>query len=402
MRHKFILLLSIILSLHCFLLEMQAQKPIKNEKHRGFSKKNTKPEQTVKPEEKNLRPASTEMSFSFSKPKAQKNLPDSVKKKVEKMQFVVLKKDKQKQDSIKKAQIEIAKVLAKYPGLPKNATFCGERVPIENVTVAERFYGIYQRYAGARGLLSYYSKIGNRYKKELQQAMKRNGLPNDLFYLVCAESGFANLTSSKGAKGFFQFMEQTARDYGLEVSYTVDERLHPQKSADAACRFLKDLYRGLGRWALAAAAYNMGQGALEATAATQGTRDYFRLNLNPETAEYVYRILSIKLLMENMGAKGGAQPIPHIVEKITYHIHDLHAFASDCDVDYATLKILNPWLVQDKLWVQEGKTYEIWLPKYSNQVISADELIPIPFVNPNGPISREQIRDSIKQALSML
>lgn len=397
MKHKFILLLFILLGLHFFSLETQAQKPIKKEtQSSAVPTQNAKPVQTISSS------TPTDLPFSFSKPKAQKSLPDSVKKKVEKMEFVVIKKDRQKKDSIKKVQTEMAKVLEKYPGMPKNAFFCGERVPIEDATVAERFYGIYQRYAASRGLLSYYAKVGNRYKKEFQQAMKRNGLPNDLYYLVCAESGFANLTSSKGAKGFFQFMEQTARDYGLEVSYTVDERLDPHKSADAACHFLKDLYRGLGRWALAAAAYNMGQGAVEATAGAQGTRDYFRLNLNPETGEYVYRILSIKLLMENMGGKGGTQPIPHIVEKINYHIHDLHEFATDCNVDYATLKILNPWLVQDKLWVQEGKTYEIWLPKHSNQVVSADELIPVPFVDPNGPSSREQVRDSIKQALSML
>lgn len=343
----------------------------------------------------------TDLPFSFSKPKAKKDLPDSVKKKVEKMDFAVIKKQKQKTDSIKKSQTAMAAIIEKYPGIPKNAFFCGERVPVEEATVAERFYGIYQRYAASKGLLGHYVHVGNRYKKEIQSAMKRNGLPNDLYYLVCAESGFANLTSSAGAKGFFQFMDQTARDYGLEVSYTVDERLNPIKSADAACRFLKDLYRNLGRWALAAAAYNMGQGAVEATASAQGTRDYFRMNLNPETGEYVYRILSIKLLMENMGSKGGAQPIPHIVEKINYHIHDLHEFARDCDVDYATLKILNPWLIQDKLWVQPDKTYEIWLPKYSHQVISADELIPIPFIEPSGTNSREQVRDSIKQALSM-
>ncbi len=348
-----------------------------------------------------------DLPFSFSKPKSVKAAPDSVKKKAEKMDYAMMKKEKAKKDSIKQAKSIMSQVAAKFPGLPKNAAFCGEKVPVDNLVIAEKFNGIFQRYAGAKGLLGYYLSISNRYKKEFQNSMRRNGIPADLYYLVCAESGFANLTSSKGAKGFFQFMEETARDYGLEVSYTVDERLHPIKSADAASRYLRNLRNALGSWTLAAAAYNMGIGAVEATASAQGTRSYYHMNLNPETGEYVYRILSMKILMENarsygIGRNNNYQPIPHIVEKVKNHIHNLKEYADECNVDYATLKIMNPWLTSDKLWIQEGKTYEIQLPKYSYQKITADELIPLPYVDPEGVITREQVRENIKMELSQL
>ncbi len=346
-----------------------------------------------------------DLPFSFTKPKAKKEAPDSVKKKAEKMDFAQMKKEKLKKDSIKMAKSVISQLAIKYPGMPRNAAFCGEKIPVEMPTVAEKFNGIFQRYAGAKGLIGYYLGISNRYKKDFQSAMRRNGIPADLFYLVCAESGFANLTSSKGAKGFFQFMEETARDYGLEVSYTVDERLHPSKSADAASRYLKNLRSSLGSWTLAAAAYNMGIGAVEATASSQGTRSYYQMNLNPETGEYVYRILAIKILMENpkgygIYRSGNYQPIPHIVEKVRYHIHDLKEYANDCNVDYATLKILNPWLISDKLWIKEGKTYEIILPKFSYQKISADERIPLPYVDPDGSLTTAQVRETIKMELN--
>lgn len=339
--------------------------------------------------------------FTFTKPKAKKELPDSIQKKSAKTEYAMLKKEKFRADSIKAAKKLAASVYTKFPNLPRNASFCGEKVPVEIPAVAEVFNAEFNRYLGARGLISYFLKISNRYSKEFRAAMKRNGVPSDLFYIVAAESGFANRTSSKGAKGFFQFMEDTARDFGLEVTPCVDERLHPVKSADAACRYLRGLYNGLGRWSSAAAAYNMGQGALEAVGAQQGTRDYFRMQLNPETGAYVYRILSIKILMENakgygIGAGERAQAVPTVVEKVNYYIPDLKAYANDCGVDYETLKIMNPWLVANYLIPQTGKTYEITLPKYSNQKIVADEMIPVPYFDASSGRSLNEIRDSIK------
>lgn len=358
--------------------------------------------------ENNMKPAAeapsvsapvSNLPFSFSKPKEIKEVPLEEIKKAESTNFALTKKQKQRADSLQKTQSQLAAVFKKFPGMPKQATFCGERVPIENESVAEKFYTFYSRYTNAGGLLSFFHKMGNRYRKDLQAAMKRNGLPNDLFYLVCVESGFANLTSSAGAKGFFQFMEETARDYGLEVSHTVDERLHPIKAADASCRYLRDLYRMTGKWTLAAAAYNAGPGTISA----QGGKDYFTMNLNPETSEYVYRILSVKMAMENRGlGKGAYTPIPHIVEKVNYNILDLRQFADDCNVDYATLKIMNPWLIHDQLWAQPGKTYEIWLPAKSNQKIDADELIPLPFMAWDSGIDKQYVRDSIKATYTNL
>lgn len=358
--------------------------------------------------------------FSFSKPKAAKELPDSVRKTIVSKSkasaampipvsrannMAILKRKKEIADSLAAAEKIVTEIYKNFPALPKFATFCGERVPIEKMEVARRFNQEFSRYLGSKSLIAYFLRISNRYKNEIRNAMKRNGLHPDLFYLPAAESGFANLTSSAGAKGFFQFMEETARDYGLEVSYTVDERLHPQKSADAACRYLRNLYVNTGKWSLAAAAYNMGVGALQANVASQGTKDYYHLNLNPETGAYVYRIMSIKILMENAGnygIRGGGkyQPIPHHVQKVNFHISDLKAFAEECQVDYKTLKILNPWLVANRLDAQAGKIYEIWLPAKSSQKVEADELIPLPYVE--GGDARTYVRDSIKQAMNGL
>ncbi|MFN0203676.1 MAG: lytic transglycosylase domain-containing protein [Bacteroidia bacterium] len=286
--------------------------------------------------------------------------------------------------------------------LLSSLNFCGEKVSLDNQAVVDKLDQTFQRYVGLRGAMSHYARLGGRYKNEFVRALQKQGVPAEMYYLSIAESGLANRTSSQGAAGFWQFMPESAPMYGLEVSETVDERWHPQKAATAAATYLKWLHRKFGSWALAAGAYNMGEGAMANVIAAQGTRNYFNLQLNPETGQYVYNILTIKYMMDNPGmfgisTSGKYAPIPYQKEMVNYDIQDLAAFAQDCDTDYESLKILNPWLISDHLNVQPGKRYEIRLPLNPTQKIVADELIAVPF-----SITKtvKELRDSIVQFFS--
>jgi membrane-bound lytic murein transglycosylase D len=127
-----------------------------------------------------------------------------------------------------------------------------------------------------------------RYVPTLKQYFVQEGMPGDLVYIALVESGFnPRNRSTKAAVGLFQFMKQTAEMVGLKEDSWVDERRHPKKAALAAIRHLKSLYQEFGDWDLALAAYNCGSGRLWQSIRDQGTRDFWKLSLPPETEAYV-------------------------------------------------------------------------------------------------------------------
>jgi GH24 family phage-related lysozyme (muramidase) len=124
------------------------------------------------------------------------------------------------------------------------------------------------------------------------------GIPNDFKYLPLVESGLQGGVSPKGAAGFWQFMPATARMYGLKVNSKVDERYNLKKSTVAAAKYIKELYGIFNSWTLVAAAYNVGDGRLRRQINRQQQDNYFKMKLNKETGAYVYKLISMKEILE--------------------------------------------------------------------------------------------------------
>jgi len=134
------------------------------------------------------------------------------------------------------------------------------------------------------------------------------GIPDDFKYLALVESGMQAGVSPKGAAGVWQFMPGTARTYGLKVNSVTDERYNLRKSTIAACKYIKEMYKGLESWTLVAAAYNVGDGRLRKQINHQNQDNYYKMKLNRETGGYVYKVISMKQIIEHPVRYGYSKP----------------------------------------------------------------------------------------------
>ena len=108
--------------------------------------------------------------------------------------------------------------------LPNNMSFCDEKVPMSVVDVKERLDREMSVNINLHSATSLIMKRANRYFPEIEPILKKNGIPDDFKYLAVIESSLTQATSSAGAKGFWQFMPETAKEYNLEVSTILFER----------------------------------------------------------------------------------------------------------------------------------------------------------------------------------
>ncbi|MDT8418471.1 MAG: lytic transglycosylase domain-containing protein, partial [Lutibacter sp.] len=158
--------------------------------------------------------------------------------------------------------------------IPENLDFAGERVPTENDDIKERMDRelLTNTYWQSNTLLLF--KRAHKYFPMIEPILKENGIPNDFKYLAVIESGLLNVTSPAGAKGYWQILDATAKENGLEVNSNVDERYHVEKSTQAACNYLKAAKVRFGNWTLAAAAYNAGNRGVSSKMETQKVSSY--------------------------------------------------------------------------------------------------------------------------------
>lgn len=253
---------------------------------------------------------------------------------------------------------------------PEQLDFAGEPVPFGDFDIHERLDKEIQVNAYWQSNTLLLLKRAHRYKSMILRILKEEGVPEDFFYLALAESGLSQVASSRGANGFWQFMPETAKQFGLVVNDNIDERMHIVKSTRAACSYLKSSYRRFNSWTLAAASYNMGNGGLASAVKSQQASTYYDLYLNQETSRYVFRILALKLIFsdpENFGFKlynrDLYRPMDTRVITVNATIPNLAEYAIAQGTSYKMLKLLNPWLLQNKLIAENGNTFELLLPE---------------------------------------
>lgn len=254
--------------------------------------------------------------------------------------------------------------------LPKTLDFCGEAVPLDRFYVRESLEReiIVNSYRHSNTILLL--KRTTRWFPVIEPILKKNNLPEDFKYLAMIESDLTNVVSPSKAVGFWQFLEGTGKQYGLEIYKEVDMRYNQELETQIACDFLKDLYAKFGSWTLSAAAYNCGGGKMSRSIEEQHVSSYYDLLLPAETERYIYRILAFKLITQNpekygfhISDEGWYQPLEYKTITVTETIEDLAQFAIDKGTNLKMLKYYNPWLRSNKLTISEGNSYQIKLPK---------------------------------------
>jgi len=242
-------------------------------------------------------------------------------------------------------------------------------VPIDNREVKERFEKEFLLTLWNRPQVVLWLKRSKRYLPYIEKMLKRNGLPDDLKYVAVAESALRpHAGSKKGAMGFWQFMMQTGRKYGLTINRRIDERRNLFASTGAAIRYFRDLHEEFGSWTLAAAAYNMGEKGLMSEILEQQTDDYYQLYLPLETQRFLFRILSIKIIFsepEKFGfrLKKDDHYLPLAFDKVRVKsVGDvpIRIVAEAAKTRFKVIKDLNPEIRGHHIG---SGTYEILVPK---------------------------------------
>lgn len=203
-----------------------------------------------------------------------------------------------------------------------------------------------------------------------EQELDAQGLPLELRILPVIESSLVPKARSKvGASGLWQFMYNTGKGYGLEVTSFIDQRFDPTLSTKAACRHLKHLYNMYGDWNLALAAYNCGAGkvnkALRRIGGKGGFWDIYPY-LPPETRGYVPAFIAT-LYAYHYHSLHGIEPSDEHLPLTTDTIHidrimHLEQIASTIGTPMEVLRALNPQFKQDIVPAVRGRSYDIVLP----------------------------------------
>jgi len=253
---------------------------------------------------------------------------------------------------------------------PNNLKFANEDIPNSSLDVWERLDKELLKNIYWQSNTMLYFKRAHKYFPIIEEILAKNNVPNDFKYLALIESGFEYKVSPSGAAGFWQIMKGTAREYGLEVNYAIDERYHLIKSTEVACKYLQKAYDEFGSWTMAAAAYNMGINGTRGKILKQETNNYFNLYLSDETSRYVFRIIVVKEIMENPKKYGfvfrnsDLYTSPEVDQvRVDSTIDDLYLFAKNNKINYKTLKKYNPWLRTSSLPDKSRRVYYIDIPK---------------------------------------
>lgn len=228
------------------------------------------------------------------------------------------------------------------------------QLPLEISDPVVSYINFFSSPRGKR-IMAYGMRRSGRYRQMILRILREEGVPEELIYLAQAESGFAPRAMSRArCVGVWQFAAFRSKEYGLNQTPVMDERMDPEKATRAAAHHLHDLYNHFGDWYLAMAAYNCGPGCVDHAIQRTGYADFWtlrRLNVLPkETANYVPAILAMTIIGKNAKEYGlddleMEKPLEYDTIELESTTH-LALLADALDRPLTELKELNPSMLR--------------------------------------------------------
>lgn len=202
-----------------------------------------------------------------------------------------------------------------------------------------------------------------------EKYLAQYGLPDELKYLSIVESGLNPKAVSRArAVGLWQFMPATGRYFGLHHDWYIDDRMDPEKSTEAACKYLSQLYNMFNDWELALAAYNSGPGNVRKAIRRSGYKKTFweiHRYLPRETRSYLPQFVAIMYTLNysanhNLFVTDKEKNIPSDTLLISQFLH-FETFANLTGANLDEMVKLNPSVLR-KAIPETGKNYIIKVP----------------------------------------
>jgi len=235
-----------------------------------------------------------------------------------------------------------------------------------------------------------------------EKYLAQYNLPDELKYLSIIESGLNPRAVSRArAVGLWQFMSGTGKYFGLQTDWYVDDRMDPDKSTDAACRYLSQLYRIFGNWELALAAYNSGPGTVRKAVRRSGYKKSFwevYPHLPRETRAYVPQFIAIIYAMnyaeQHNLVETAREQIPlydTLAVKQFLHFETLANLTGTCLED---LQKLNPSVLRNAL-PENGRKKIIKIPLHSKLILDSNR---VAILDSASRVGRKEIELSAKNS----
>jgi peptidoglycan lytic transglycosylase D len=205
-----------------------------------------------------------------------------------------------------------------------------------------------------------------------EEHLDKYNLPLEIKYLAIVESALKpDAVSSSGAKGLWQFMYATGKQFNLQVDSYVDDRFDPIKSTEAACKYLSSLYKMFNDWDLALAAYNSGPGNVrKAIKRSGGKRNYWEIRqfLPKETHGYLPAFYATYYIFEYADTHGLIAERSSLTyfEIDTIHVKkevSFNVIQHNVPIKKDLLKALNPQYKRNIIPYSKTNKYVLTLPK---------------------------------------